>query len=55
MAKNKPSIHNREIDPQEFYLNSIKNITGKMTPADYYYLSDKIMDISNRLEAIKNR
>lgn len=58
MAKDKKIItkpEQREIEPQEFYLMSIANLTNKMLPADYLYLSDKIIDISNRLEQIKKR
>jgi len=43
------------IDPYDFYLNSIKDLTGKMQPADYLYLSDKIWDFADRLEEIKKR
>jgi len=42
-------------DPYDFYLNSIKDLTEKMTPADYLYLSDKIWDFADRLEDIKKR
>lgn len=42
-------------EPYEYYLNSIRNLTEKMTPADYYYLSDRIWDFQDRIEEIKNR
>jgi hypothetical protein len=42
-------------DSYDFYLESIKSYTDKMTPADYLYLSDRIWDFENRLEEIKNR
>ena len=42
-------------EPYEYYLNSIRDLTGKMTPADYFYLSDKIWDFQDRLQEIKNR
>lgn len=45
----------REIDIYDFYLKSISNITDKMQPADYLYLSDRIWDIKDRLDEIKNR
>lgn len=44
-----------ELDPYDFYLNSIKYLTSKMQPADYLYLSDKIWDFKDRLDEIKNR
>lgn len=42
-------------DSYDFYLKSIKDLTGKMTPSDYLYLSDKIFDFKDRLDEIKNR
>jgi len=49
------NIDQREIDVFEFYLKSIEGITGKMYPADYLYLSDRIWDIQERLQEIKKR
>lgn len=43
------------VDPFDFYLKSIKDLTDKMTPADYLYLSEKIWDFNDRLEVIKKR
>ena len=42
-------------DPYDFYLNSIKELTEKMNPMDYVYLSDKIWEFSERLDEIKKR
>ncbi len=42
-------------EPYDFYLNSIRDLTGKMQPADYLYLSDKIYDFTERLDEIKKR
>ena len=39
----------------DFYLNSIRDLTGKMQPADYLYLSEKIWDFKDRLDEIKKR
>lgn len=43
------------VDPFDFYLNSIRDLTSKMQPADYLYLSSKIWDFADRLEEIKKR
>jgi len=48
-------INQREIDVFEFYLKSIEGITGKMQPADFLYLSDRIWDIQERLIEIRKR
>lgn len=42
-------------DPYDFYLNSIRGLTGKMKPEDYLYLSEKIWEFTERLEKIKKR
>lgn len=44
-----------EIDIYDFYLKTISNLTNKMKPADYYYLSDKIWDFQDRIDQIKKR
>ena len=43
------------VDPFDFYLNSIRDLTSKMQPADYLYLSSKISGFADRLEEIKKR
>lgn len=40
-------------EPYDYYLKSISNLTDKMVPADYLYLSDKIWDFKDRLDEIK--
>lgn len=42
-------------DGYDFYLESIRNITEKMTPADYLYLSEKIWEFQDRIDEIKKR
>lgn len=42
-------------DPYDFYLNSIRDLTDKMQPADYLYLSDIIWDFQDRIDKIKKR
>lgn len=42
-------------NPYEYYFNSIRNLTEKMTPSDYFYLSEKIWEYQARIEEIKNR
>lgn len=43
------------IDLYDFYLNRIKNLTDKMQPEDYLYLSDKVYDFQDRIDKIKKR
>jgi hypothetical protein len=45
----------REIDVIHFYLRSISNLTDKMVPADYLYLSDRVSDFQERIDEIKKR
>jgi len=42
-------------EPYDFYLDSIRCLTGKMKPEDYLYLSEKIWEFTERLEKIKDR
>jgi len=42
-------------DGFDFYLESIRNLTDKMNPADYLYLSEKIWEFQDRIDAIKKR
>lgn len=42
-------------EPYDFYLESIRGLNGKMTPADYLYLSERIWEFTERLEKIKKR
>ena len=42
-------------EPYDYYLKSISNLTDKMVPADYLYLSDKISDFQERIDEIKKR
>ena len=40
-------------DGYDFYLDSIRDLTGKMQPADYLYLSEKIWEFQDRIDEIK--
>jgi hypothetical protein len=42
-------------DGYDFYLDSIRNLTEKMNPADYLYLSEKIWEFQDRIDEIKKR
>ena len=39
-------------DGYDFYLDSIRNLTEKMNPADYLYLSEKIWEFQDRIDEI---
>lgn len=49
------TIRQRNIDPYDFHLNSIRGCTDKMLPADYLYLSELMWEYSERIDEIKKR
>ena len=55
MENNKKQNDQREINITEFYLQTVYQYKNKMIPQDYLYISDKFLDISNRIDKIKKR
>jgi hypothetical protein len=39
----------------DFYIDSIKGLTDKMTPSDYMYLSDMVFNFKGRVDEIQKR
>ena len=55
MENSKKQNNQREINITEFYLQTVYQYQNKMIPQDYLYISDKCLEISNRIDNIKKR